>query len=397
MENSLYFYLEPYVYLKNGTKGLLLVNLLDDKAFIFEDAKSIRIGQLLQYSPKRTIQITEDNKQIPVIACAIKNFMGDIIPTISQPLQFDSEINNISGKEGYMKSVIYSKYNIGKYISNCTIFADMTNQDCYDYINFITGIEEGYKKFSYDGQSKMNENDMDLYIKELVAINPNVTLNICGINITLLDYVLNKHPNVTINPVVSLQTIQLYPNILNRIKQKRLRYTLLLNLSHDNYDWNINDNLCSFGVKIANDSDLYVTNKLLDLGLPIKIFPVLTTTNCDFIKSLLSISHEELLSIKNKYRTIKINNLINSNFWGNLYLFPKGKVCYSLDNTHSIEINLLYKRFKSDFLNGSYAWTRSRNFSECSNCMFQYLCPAPNYIETHLRAKKIIKCLIPNQ
>ena len=361
MENLLYFYLEPYVYLKNSKYGLLLVNLLDDKAFTFEDSESIKIGQLLQDSPKRTVQITADDKQTPAIVCAINNFMGDIVSTISQPLQFDSEINNITGHEAYVRSVGYSKYNIGRYISSCTIFIDMTNRDCSDYIKFTTGVEDSYNKVSCDVLSKMNVDDIDKYIKELVAINPDIKLKICGINIALFDYILSKYPNVSINPLVSLRTLQLCPEIFNRIKQKQLRYTLLLDLSHDSYDWYINDKLCSISVKIDNDSDLEVANKLLEQGHQINFCPILTSTNSDFIKSLLSISHEDLLNIVNKYRTIKINNLINSNFWGNLYLFPEGKVCYSLSRAKSFEIQQLYKRFKTDFLNGSFDWTLFRN------------------------------------
>lgn len=397
MERSLYFYLEPYVYLKNSKKGLLLINLLDDKAFTFEDSKSIKIGKQLLSSHKRTIQITKDDTQIPIIDSAIRYFMGDTLTAISQPLQFDSEINNVFGKDAYRKSIIYSNYNIGRYLTNCTIFADMANQDCYDYIKLITGIEESYNKGYCDIPSNMNENDIDAYIQELVAINPDIILNICGLNSALLDYILSHFPNVSINPIVSLRALQLNPNMRNLIKEKQLRYTLLLDLSHDNYAWDVNDKLCSVSVKIENNRNLHIANKLIEQGHQINICPVLNSTNSDFIKSLLSISREELLNIKNKYRTLKINNLINSNFWGKLYLFPTGKVCYSLNNIQLLEFNLLYERYKTDFLNGTFEWTLFRNFTKCRDCMFQYLCPAPNYIEINLRENNQIECLISNE
>lgn len=394
MEDSLYFYLEPYVYLKGGKKGLLLVNLLDDKAFVFEDTKSVEIGLLLLYSPKRTVRITEGDRRIPIIVTAINNFMGDVLPAMSQPLQFDSEINNISGNEAYMRSVIYSKYDIGRYISSCTVFADMANQDSYDYFEFITGVEDSYKKVNCDVSSNMTEDDIDVYVQELIAINPYITFNVCGINIALLDYILSKYPNVSINPVVALRTLQLCPDILDLIKQKQIRYTLLLDLSHDNCGCVINDNLCSVCVKIVNDRDLNVANELLEQGCRIKFCPVLNSINMDFMKSLLSISYEELLKIANKYRTIKINNLINSNFWGNLYLFPKGKVCYSLHSIQLFKFNQLYERYKADFLNGAFEWALIRNFTKCKDCMFQYLCPSPDYIELYLRENNLMECLL---
>lgn len=397
MEDSLYFYLEPYVYLKNSNNGLLLVNLLDDKAFIFEDLKSITIGKQLQSSPQKTIQITENDTQIPIIVYAIKNFMGDIVSASTQPLQFYSEINHVSGFDAYMKSIIYSKYDIGRYISNCTIFADMANQDSYDYIKFITGIEQKNKKFDCEFSSNMSAKDLDLYIQQLVAINPDITLNICGINLTLFHHIFSKYQNAPINLIVSLRTLRLYPDILNQIRQKQIRYTLLLDISHDNYDWYINDNLCSINAKVENDTDLDVADKLLEQGHKIKPCPVLTLNNNDFIKSLLSISKDELLDIPNKYRVIKINNLINANFWGHIYLFPKGKVCYSLSRPQFFDLNHLYERYKTDFLNGSFEWTLFRNFSKCKDCIFQYLCPSPDYIEIHLRENNQIECLMSNE
>lgn len=394
MEESLYFYLEPYVYVKKGEKELLIVNLLDDKAIIFKDSASIKIGNLLLSSQYRTIKITENDKNIPIVINAIKNYMGDIVSAMAQPLQFDSEINNLSGIEAYRKATVYSKYNIGGFISNCTMFVDMKNQDSYDYIKCTTGIESTPENAIYNASFKMNEEDIDYYIQELIKINPNIILNICGVNQHLFDYISSNYPSTILNPVISLRTLQLYPDILNRIKKKKLRYTLLLDLSHDNYNCYINDELCSIYVKVTNDKDLYNAYNLSETGCQVKLCPILTSKNKDFIKSLFSISSKELLNIKNKYRTIKINNLINSNFWGNIYLFPQGKVRYSLGCGQLIEFHQLYEKYKNDFLNGSFEWTFIRNFSNCSTCIFQYLCPSPNYIETHLREKNLIKCLI---
>lgn len=223
MKESLYFFLEPYVYLKADNRGLLLVNLLDDKAFTFEDSKSINIGQALLSSHKKTIRITSNDMQIPIIANAIDNFMGDIVSAKSHPLQFDSEINNLSGIEAYRKSVLYSKYNIGRFISNCTVFADMTDQDCHDYIEYTTGIQSTDNAF-LGASSKMNEKDIDCYINGLVSINPNITLNVCGMDFRLFDYISNKFPTAIINPVVSFRTLELYPDKFNYLTERGLRY-----------------------------------------------------------------------------------------------------------------------------------------------------------------------------
>ena len=393
MKKSLYFYIEPYVYIRGCESGIILINLLDDKAFTFKDIQSIKIGLSLLSSPKRTVKIAEEDLQTPIIIVTNKNFMGDIVSASSQPLQFYSEINEVSGIEAYRKSVIYSKYNIGRFISNCTIFVDMANQDCRDYIKCITGVESIPDNSICRVLSKMDKNDIDLYINKLVDINPNMTLNICGINCHLLDYISEKYPAVTINPILSLRTLKSSPELCDFIRQNKTKYTLLLDLPCDKSDIFIKDMIHSIYVKITNEEDIYDANNLSEIGCQIKSCPVLTSDNIDFIKSLLSISNDDLLNIDNKYRTIKINNLINSNFWGKIYVFPKGKVCYSLASDYIIELNQLYDTYKGDFLNGTFDWTITRNFSNCRFCMFQYLCPSPNHIETYLRMKGLIKML----
>lgn len=397
MKESLYFFLEPYVYLKSSPRGVLLVNLLDDTTLLFEDKASIRIGSFLQSSVKNTIKIKEDDKNIPIIERAITNFMGDIVFANLQPLQFNSEFEHVSGRNAYLKSIIYSKNNIGEYISDCTLFINPGSQDCQDYIRFMTGIDSVDIKQYHNFSFVINEKDIDTYIKELITINPDITFKICGFDIKLLDYILKKYKNILINPIISLRTIRLYPDILSKIKENNLKYTLLLDLFHDNFNYEIFDDLCAVNVKIINDKDMNVALNLLEKGYKIKICPVLNSQNIDFIKSLLTIHKEDLLHLENKYRTIKINNVINSNFWGHLYLFPKGKMCYSLKSDKFFDFNHLYETYKSDFFNGIFEWTSYRNFLKCKDCIFQYLCPAPDYIEIFLRENGLVECLVKNE
>ncbi len=113
MKDVLYFYLEPYVYIKEGENGLILVNLLADKIFTFKDPRSIEIAHDLMSSGRRTAIIIEEDRQSLLIKKSLENFIGDIITSKAQPFLFDSEINILSGIDAYQKTIPYSRYNIG--------------------------------------------------------------------------------------------------------------------------------------------------------------------------------------------------------------------------------------------------------------------------------------------
>lgn len=396
MGHSTYFYLEPYVYIASGKNGILLINMLDDNTLIFNDSRSVDIMQRLLSSPKRTVHISEQDKTIPLISDTLKYFMGDLISSNIQPLQFESEINNISGIDAYHKSIIYSKYNIGSFISNCTLLVDMNKSDCSEYIAIQSGLSSCAESFQKRYPYAMNKSTIKTYIQGLVSINPNIVVNICGLDIDFLNDIIESFNARNLNIIISATTFNASPEILNTLINTNLSFSVLLNLPIDQINLPSNRNHISILTKITDKNDLEVYLNLLDSDYKVKFFPHLTSENLDFIKSLLNISEDELLGIPQKYQTIKINNLINSNLWGTIYLFSNGNIHYSLinDSNKIITFNNLYDGYKEDLINGTIDWIFNRNYTECKKCMYQRLCPPPNYIEHYLRCNNTLRCLI---
>lgn len=286
MKDVLYFYLEPYVYIKEGENGLILVNLLADKIFTFKDPRSIEIAHDLMSSGRRTAIIIEEDRQSLLIKKSLENFMGDIITSKAQPFLFDSEINILSGIDAYQKTIPYSRYNIGNYISNCIILSNMADQDCLNYIRYIFGLDIIPENLISGTSNLLNKSELDKYIQEVININPNIQLNLCGVNLHLLDYILCIYPNVSVNPIVSVHTLESNPDLLNYIRGKQLRYTLLIDLSYDKYDTFKNDKQCTMYAKITNIQEFDIANNLLKSDCSILFCPVLTYENQLFIKSL---------------------------------------------------------------------------------------------------------------
>lgn len=134
MDKKLFFFLEPYVYIKVGEDGVLLVNLLDDRSLAFYNRKSVDTAIRLLSSARKTVEIQECDTELPIVTSAIKNYMGGILHSTSQPMQFALEINCISGSQAYRKSAINSRLDIGRHLAECTIFADASHPDCHAYI-----------------------------------------------------------------------------------------------------------------------------------------------------------------------------------------------------------------------------------------------------------------------
>lgn len=67
---------------------------------------------------------------------------------------------------------------------------------------------------------------------------------------------------------------------------------------------------------------------------------------------------------------------MNTNFFGNLYVFSDSKV-YANPNAKclgNIKEDLLLDLIHKELIENS-AWRKTRNEKPCSDCIYQYLCP----------------------
>ena len=389
MDAAIYFYLEPYVYLSSGENGVILVNLLDDKTFVFHDSKSIDIATDLMSSPKGTVCISKQDADCPLISTAIRNYMGDLISSINQPLQFASEVNHKHGVEAYLKSIIYSKYNVGANIINSTIFTSLNHIDTIQYINSTTGTNSSIDTFCNECEKTMEASEVCAYAKQLIDLNPNMQIRICGVSLDVLDLLIDTVPIKSLNVVLSHSTINDNPQLYNYILNNGIYYTILLDLSSEIYELPAKKEQYSIMATVSNVDELTSYFKLIETGYSAQLCLVLNPDNIDFIKSMISVTEDELINLPHKYQVIKANNLVNCNLWGNIYIMPDGNVHFSLiNNRNHVKVDSLYVGYKEVLFNGSIDWILNRNFPKCQKCIYNSLCPSPNYLEFLLRDKK---------
>ncbi len=397
MENSLYFYLEPYVYMRKGGNGILLVNFLDDSTFTFNDVRSTEIADSLLSTNRRTTVITEEDIYQPLVVCARKNYLGDIVLSKSQPLQFYSEINIVSEKNAYRKSVMYSKHDICSHINKCTIFLNSNHQDCNHYMSVKKGINTATIKSFCKESVEISSKELHYYTDYLYRLNANIRFFFCGIDSSNFFYIVKNIPITNCNFIFSAKTINTAPELQRIIKKYNVDYILILDLSNDDIS------ICDLQAPkeiwayIQNEEATALYYKLRQDRYNIKPFLNLNFYNTDFIKSTMMFSQSDIFNLKNKYRIIKSNNLINTNYWGQIYIFPNGLFSYSLDGITNLEsFDNFYNDFKQRFFLGNFDWTKIRNYKKCIDCYFKFLCPSPTYIEDLLREQNIIDCLIRN-
>lgn len=115
----------------------------------------------------------------------------------------------------------------------------------------------------------------------------------------------------------------------------------------------------------------------------IEYWPIYTGSNDLFFRSNIYTTLQDIKEMKNTKQTIFCNQVLNSNFWGNLFILPDGMIYYNLNSAPigKIEDDII-KRISIDILQGSTPWKLIRNnVTPCDECNFRLLCPPPSNYE----------------
>ncbi|MCD7901325.1 MAG: TIGR04150 pseudo-rSAM protein [Bacteroides sp.] len=112
------------------------------------------------------------------------------------------------------------------------------------------------------------------------------------------------------------------------------------------------------------------------------IHPFYNQKNIAFFEKYVFLQKEDILEADITLREIFRNQKLNVNFWGKLYLYPSGSIRASIHSKiiGNIEINTLADIIQKEMAENT-AWRMIRNNKPCSECIYQYFCPAPSNYE----------------
>jgi len=139
---------------------------------------------------------------------------------------------------------------------------------------------------------------------------------------------------------------------------------------------------------IKNEDDFLLCEKLIkEHSLEqTDILPVLTSSNFELFKDNIFISLDNIENLSLTKQTVFCNQVINSNYWGHLFILPDGNVYSNLNKkplgTVQEDAMELIKREIYD-PDSSWKCTREKVIP-CKECIYRNLCPPPSNYEFYL-------------
>ncbi len=137
--------------------------------------------------------------------------------------------------------------------------------------------------------------------------------------------------------------------IRERIRKYNVDYILMSNLSGDSIltnDLHEPKEIWT-GIQDEQTLDRYYA---LRQEYKIKPFLIMNSHNVEFIKSTVKFAETNVLGLRNKYKIIKSNNIINSNYWGTY-------TCFRMDDIH-----IPFQKLLISWMLSNFTMTTSKSF-----------------------------------
>ena len=275
--------------------------------------------------------------------------------------------------------------NIGDYV------ADNINE-CTIYLGGESQHPDYYKQIPYPINNKeiLNYSELESFLSvDISALN---TINIVGdifsypYKAQLLSKISNLH--ISVNFYTVDDNVQQYVNLLSQ--SQCLNYKLYIYYEKKYNIVQRDQEISKFNISykwifIITSDDEY--KEFYDLSESIspdklQIYPVYIGDNLPFLERELYVNDYELNHPEYDKQDIFAHQVMNSNFWGRLTIFPNGNV-YSNVNLPPIGTikNKLYDIIV-DEMKSHRAWRLTRDcLSPCRDCLYRYLCPSPSNYE----------------
>ena len=145
-----------------------------------------------------------------------------------------------------------------------------------------------------------------------------------------------------------------------------------------------------FRFRVASEKDYELFNSFFAPLLTEDKFttePLYNGKNLDFFEQYVFMNESDIFEEPHSLRHIFANSILNSNFFGHLYINCAGEV-KSNPNSNKLLGNISTHNFHeliSNELMHNYSWKKTRSGSPCKNCVYQYLCPPLSNYELVLK------------
>ena len=151
--------------------------------------------------------------------------------------------------------------------------------------------------------------------------------------------------------------------------------------------------------RVTSDGDYELFNASFASILPENTYtiePLYTGKNLDFFEKQVFINESDIFEETIPQRTIFANSILNSNFFGHLYIDCNGDVKSNPNSKNplgNIATNTFYQLISEELIH-CYSWKKTRKKSPCNKCLYQFLCPPPSNYECVLKRNNLCHVMV---
>lgn len=374
-------YLELYTLIELNNKEALLFNTLNNSTITTNNIKIVNLLKKLMASESGTVHLKKDDNVInEFIENLKKNYMGDVI--------YIDNLDNLPIQLNYWKTN-YNSININK-----NIFDNLL--ELYLFINSVKSDNNNFKL--YNGPFSLNE-EISSDIDELNSFLDNYYGLIKDKKINLILGIIKSETECDkIHKfILKYKNVNIYTDV-------KYNHKLLESIAQDCNSVNI---YTSFNnIKYLNKWDKLKLKKihfLIDTEqeyLKINNFEknyeydyIINTNEVnEFVKSSLMFKKNELLDSKINIEEVMLKKIVNTNFYGKIFINPKGEIFSNLffkkignvknDNLKEILLKILENKNENWFL------TKNK-IRKCSSCNYNSLCPPVSRYELFYKKNQL--------
>ena len=386
-------YLEQYTYCKISKSEVLLINLLDGFYLRSTDLMFLEFIKALTNKKFLILHADEYEKNIDFIKELKSHFFGDCYEQTDEkgfPAMFYMQINSPYKMKHKNEVLTLTENHIIDFLTSIYVF---TSHRAYE---IFMGTVDG-KKIE---QKIITEDEITtiLVMSLKASLSSTIYLYITDSEVLnlLCSLIRRKNDRSVFSNIKIISTITLYytnKDSFDFIKLNTLQLEFLIDdisvflSTKERFSYII----LSYPISSIRDMNDY-SSLVKDPNLIIKPHIIINSLNVDFIRHLYVIDKQEVLEQKNIEERIKLNMVINSNYFGKVYFFPNWKTSLSPIDYKRVtysKINI-EETLTAEILKDNSLWFATRMKKHCRQCVLQYLCPPPSIIEQ--KFKNILFC-----
>ena len=393
-KKGFWFALKSNVYVEFKEKRILLYDTKFGENIETEQEENIALIVRLYEPENLGVILIQDELQTDVgvfIHEIIDKKMGDLInikENLPKPVRLVPILNlqkDIDKHRQHEDKRIFLGKNISKYLLEINIYLNATCENtCKECMNYNKQI---HCCTTNNAKEELSVENLQVIFEQLHYF-PIKKINILGGNILKYVHLEELCRLSALYPKV----LHLYMHYENYQKHKlidsqQLELIVTFPIKRKKFQeiWQVVERENTQLHLIVEDEEQYYMAENLLGSFNIEkyeIHPFFNGRNLSFFEKSIFLNKEDIFSKVISMREIFRNQKLNSNFFGTLYILPDGSVKANINTsilgnigTDKI-LDIIYQE-----LTVNTAWRVVRNSQPCSECIYQFFCPAPSDYE----------------